>query len=129
MTPAYSKSTKTLHSTMKQKAKCYAKTCFLKKSLLIAQEDFGEFSEFFVYTREIRQGVEARTAGRFLHLHAKPAGEFVDVHMDHGNVLRHPLLGGLSHLVLDVIPYWTFCLIKHKRLSVVATENERIEIL
>lgn len=48
-----------------------------------------------------------RTKSFFYHLHAAPAADegYVNIHVDHGNLNRSLIIGGLIHSVLGVLPW------------------------
>ena len=108
-----------LFRQMTLEAASCAKMSFCKKSLLIRYIKFERFRHAFASAEGKFQGKGMRTNGRIVHLHANVSGQYVEVHMDHGN----PLLGsipGVLHLIVDVIPYVLFCIAKHGKWNVSA---------
>jgi len=80
----------------------------------IRREDFEPIKTYFI--KEINlmhHGQSFRSKAYFSHIHAVDQGEFIFVHPDTGNLVRFLPLG-LLHLVVDVIPYFAFALMKRK---------------
>lgn len=107
---------------MKQKALSCRKMSFVKESVLLSVESFTKFSSLFLYDLGPEKGM--RTGENFLHLHANPKKEHVEVHMDHGNVAKNVFLG-IFHFLIDVVPYRIFCLTKHRVWHVSAESAHR----
>lgn len=84
----------------------------------IRKEDFVPIRHYLVKEFNImHSGQSFRSKGYLSHIHVVDQGEFVFVHPDTGNLARFLPLG-LVHLVVDVIPYLAFALIKRKSFKV-----------
>lgn len=87
---------------------------FDRDFLWILRKDFEKVKRNFLgEINWVHKGKSLRSRSWFRHIHAVFQGEHVFVHKDFGNKARFLPLG-ILHLVVDVIPYFFFCLVKRK---------------
>ena len=86
----------------------------VKRHVVIHSNDFEKIKHRFQPTKTVFHWWRPtwRSTDRFRHWHAVKFDEFVELHCDFGNLNRHYLLG-LVHLVVDVIGYMMWCILRH----------------
>jgi hypothetical protein len=83
----------------------------------LAKDDFGVFEKYFTRSRNIlNRHVNLRSKHHFRHIHAIHIDGWISFHVDYANPDKNFGLA-LVHLCLDVIPYFLYCVVTFKRLS------------
>jgi hypothetical protein len=90
---------------------------FGKSHYVISQDVFFEYQHLFVKRRNLfNKRDDYRTTDLLKHVHAIHEGDFVEFHMDYGNVFESTL-SGIPHLFIDAIPYFTYYVITRHGFS------------
>ena len=82
--------------------------------VVIPNEHFFVFREHF--GKEVKIGSMSNFRSKHLirHIHAVQGDTTTEIHIDHGNMYKNPILG-IIHLFINVIPYFAWHLIHKKK--------------
>lgn len=103
-----------LFEQLKQK-KLWQSNFFSRDLVVIRKKDFDAYKEYFINSKNILNNLSNyRSNHYFRHIHAIDFGEYVQIHMDNGNMSKF-LLFAIPHFFFDMIPYFTYHLINFKK--------------
>lgn len=106
--------TKDIYQSLEKKA--VRRSHFFGRSLVVVRkEDFNHYQDYFNESPNIFNiKKNYRTRDWLQHIHAVETGSLIEFHYDFGNVDKSIILGGV-HLLLDVVPYFFWFLIRRKK--------------
>jgi hypothetical protein len=92
------------------------RSSFFRRPLVtISKSEFLQYREVFCPHRSVLNSlVNYRSVHWWRHIHAIDYGDVVSFHIDHGNPSVSVWLL-VPHLIFDVIPYFSYCVIFWKK--------------
>ena len=83
----------------------------------MAEKDFQQIQDFFEPTKTVFfRGENWRSTHRLWHWHALKIDNYIELHLDRGNIDKS-LLFGFPHFFFDVCPYVLFCMVRYRRFK------------
>lgn len=85
-----------------------------KDFLIVPNSIFNVYADNFIGPLQLGSKKNYRSNHFIKHIHAVQGKEYTEVHYDHGNMYKNPILG-LIHLFVDVIPYFWWMLVHRQK--------------
>ena len=82
--------------------------------VVIPNEHFLKYRDNFSKAIQIGARTNFRSKHFWRHIHAVQDENNTEIHIDHGNMYKNPILG-VAHLFFDVIPYFSWLFLHKKK--------------
>lgn len=93
--------------------------------IVIKKENFKPFQKYFKSSFNLFNSFpNFRTTQHFRHIHAIEHPNCYELHMDNGNIDTNPVLGYITHGIIDFIPYFIWHLFIWERPYSIAYCNK-----